>query len=152
MSAPIRTCLWMEARAEEAARFYVSLWRDAEMQEIVRPRKDVALVNFRLRGAPFQILEAAPRPQPFTHAASISVLTEDQAETDRLWAALTREGEEVACGWLRDRFGVSWQIAPRAFVERLASPDAAAVARAMAVMETMKKLEIEPLLKAFRGA
>lgn len=152
MTAPVRSCLWMEARAEEAARFYVSLWPDAEMQAIVRPRAGVALINFSLRGAPFQILEAAPRPQPFTHATSISVLTQDQTETDRLWAALTEGGEEIACGWLRDRFGVSWQIAPRAFVELLSSSDGAAIARAMAVMETMKKLELEPLLKAFRGA
>ena len=151
MSAPLRTCLWMADRAEEAAAFYVSLFPDSRVERVVRPRADVALVDFTLRGAPFQILEARG-PVKLNNAASVSVLTQDQAETDRLWAALTDGGEEIVCGWLRDRFGLSWQIAPRRFVELLSSPDKAAVARGMAAMETMKKLDLAALEKAFAGA
>lgn len=151
MSARLRTCLWLEAKAEEAARFYVSLLPGSTFESVVRPRAGVGLVNFTLQGAPYQILEAAPAQDRLNTAVSISVLTDSQAETDRLWAALTEGGSEIVCGWLRDRYGLCWQIAPARFVELLGSPDKAAVARAMAKMETMKKLDAAELEKAFRG-
>ena len=151
MTARVRTCLWMEARAEEAARFYVSLLPGSTVERVTRPRPGVALVDFTLQGAPFQILEAAPAQDKFNNATSVSVLVEDQAELDRLWAALSAGGSEIACGWLRDRYGLSWQIAPRRFIELLGSPDAEAVARAMAKMETMVKLDLAALEAAFRG-
>lgn len=157
MSAPIghasvRTCLWMEANAEEAARFYVSLLPGSSVDMVARPRPGVALVNFTLRGAPLQILEAAPAQDKLSNAVSISVETKDQAETDHLWAALTEGGNEIACGWLRDRYGLSWQIVPARMIELLQSPDKAAVGRAMKAMEGMKKLDVTALEKAFHGA
>lgn len=151
MSAPVRACLWMAEKGEEAARFYVSLLPGSSLDNVARPRPGVAVIDFTLNGAPFQILEAGPAPDKLNNAASISVLTQDQAQTDRLWAALTEGGAEIACGWLRDRYGLSWQIAPRRFVELLSSPDKDAVGRAMAKMETMKKLDLAELERAFRG-
>lgn len=109
------------------------------------------MVEFTLAGAPMMILDAPGAPAP-SHAASISVLAADQAETDRLWAALTAEGgAEVACGWLTDRWGVSWQIVPRRLPEMLASPDRAAAARAFEAMQGMVKLDHAALDAAFHA-
>lgn len=152
MSARVRTCLWVADRAEEAARFYVSLLPGSTLDDVVRPRPGVAVVDFTLQGAPYQFLEAAPARDKLTNVVSISVTTPDQAETDRLWAALTEGGEEIACGWLRDRFGLCWQIVPARFLEILRAPDKAAVGRAMTRMETMKKLDVAAFEAAFRGA
>ncbi len=152
MNPTVRTCLWMERDAEQAARFYVSLLPGSTLDQVTRPRPNVAVVNFTLQGAPYQILEAAPAQDKLNFAVSISVATPDQAETDRLWDALTQGGTEIACSWLRDRYGLCWQIVPARFAELLASPDKAAVERAMAAMETMKKLDLATLEKAFRGA
>ena len=150
--ASVRTCFWVKEKAEEAARFYVSLLPGSSLDAVTRPRRGVELVNFTLRGAPFQFLEAAPAQNALNNATSISVVTQDQAETDRLWAALGEGGSEIACGWLRDRYGLSWQIVPQGMIDMLSSPDKAAVGRAMTAMEGMKKLDLPTLEKAFRGA
>lgn len=105
-----RTCLWFESGGEEAARFYVTLLPDSRIESIYRraPDQRPLVVDFTLGGAPYQILNGGPEVAQ-SAAVSISVVTEDQAETDRLWDALTADGgQEGRCAWLTDRWGVSW--------------------------------------------
>jgi predicted 3-demethylubiquinone-9 3-methyltransferase (glyoxalase superfamily) len=109
------------------------------------------VVEFTLRGAPFMVLNA-PVGGAHSPAASISVLTVDQAETDRLWAALTDGGAESRCGWLTDRFGVWWQIVPQALPRLMGGPDPAASARVQAALLTMGKIDIAALEAASKGA
>ena len=150
----VRTCLWFDGQGEEAARFYVSLLPGSAIESVHRPAPDgpALIVEFSLAGAPYMILNGGPK---YTHtpAASISVSTEDQETTDRLWAALTADGgRESQCGWLVDRFGVSWQVVPRAAVRLLRDGDREAVGRAQAAMLRMRKLDVAALEAAFRGA
>lgn len=149
----VRTCLWFDGRGEEAARFYVSLLPGSEIETVLRMEPDAPalVVEFTLAGTPYMTLDAGPKYPP-TPAASISVLTEDQAETDRLWAALTVDGgEDVQCGWVRDRFGVSWQIVPKVLPRMLAAEDRQAAQRAMSAMMGMKKIDITAVERAFAG-
>ena len=150
----VRTCLWFDGQGEEAARFYVSLLPGSAIEGVHRPAPDgpALIVEFSLAGAPYMILNGGPH---FTHtpAASISVSTGDQETTDRLWAALTADGGwESHCGWLVDRFGVSWQVVPRAAVRLLRDGDREAAGRAQAAMLQMRKLDVAALEAAFRGA
>jgi len=154
MTAKVRTCLWYDGKAEEAARFYVSLLPDSRIENVFRPTPDspALVVNFILAGTPYQGLNGGPQ-HPFTEAASISVLTEDQAETDRLWAALLADGgEPKACAWLTDRFGLCWQIVPEALPRLLSDPDPAAAGRVMEAMMGMVKIDIAGLEAAHRGS
>ena len=156
-TAKVRTCLWFDDRALPAAEFYCALLPDsridrveysAEGQPMTTPGMVLA-VDFTLAGAPFQALNGGPH---FTldEAVSIAVLTEDQAETDRLWAALVADGgAESQCGWLKDRFGLSWQIEPRRALELLNGPQAAKVWPAFM---QMKKIDIAALEAAAEGA
>ena len=117
-TAKVRTCLWFDGRGREAAEFYVSLLPDSAIEAPYRPAPDAPplVVEFTLAGTPYMILNGGPQ-YPHTPTASISVPTRDQEETDRLWAALTADGgRESRCGWLVDRYGVSWQIVPEALV------------------------------------
>ena len=143
----VRTCFWFEKHGQKAAEFYVSLVRDSQIDGIYphgRP-EDPMIVEFALAGAPMMILTAGPHYK-LTPAASISVLTEDQAETDHLWSELTKDGgEESMCEWLIDRFGVSWQIVPEALPRLLGHPDRDAAGRAQAAMMQMKKIDIAAL-------
>ena len=122
----VRTCFWFARRGIDAARFYVGLLPDSRIDAVVdhgRP-DDPMVVEFTLAGAPMMILTAG---EMFEHspATSISVLTKDQAETDRLWSALLADGgKESVCGWLVDRYGVSWQVVPENMGELLAKPGA----------------------------
>lgn len=154
MASPVRTCLWMEKDGEAAARFYTALIPGSAIEGDFRFKGgDVAalVVNFHLAGTPYMILNGGPH-FTLTPAASISVLTEDQAETDRLWQALTAEGgQESQCGWLVDRWGLSWQITPRAVMEMNFSDDAEASERARQAMYQMKKLDIAAMRKAYEG-
>lgn len=149
----VRTCLWFDSRGEEAARFYVSLLPDSRIETVSRPDPDgpALTVDFTLAGAPYQALNGGPH-FPQTPAASISVLTKDQAETDALWTALVAGGgKDGQCGWLTDRFGVSWQIVPAPLLEMLGAPDRAAAERAQQAMLQMRKIDIAALESAFRG-
>ena len=149
----VRTCLWFDSRGEEAARFYVSLLPDSRIETVSRPDPDgpALTVDFTLAGAPYQVLNGGPI-YPQTPATSISVLTKDQAETDALWSALVADGGEAGqCGWLTDRFGVSWQVVPEPLIEMLSAPDRAAATRANEAMLKMGKIEIAVLEAAFRG-
>ena len=152
-SPRVRTCLWFDSQGEEAARFYVSLLPDSRIETVSRPEPDgpALTVDFILAGAPYQVLNGGPI-FPHTPAASISVLTKDQAETDALWAALVADGgKEGQCGWLTDRFGVSWQIAPEPLLEMQSAPDRAAALRAQQAMLQMGKIDVAALEAAFRG-
>lgn len=148
-----RTCLWFQDAGEQAAAFYVSLLPDSEVTHVWRPDPDgpVVVVEFTLAGTPYMILNGGPTHE-LSPAASISIATRDQAETDRLWDALTANGgRESRCGWLVDRYGVSWQIVPEALPKMLSSDDRAAADRAMAAMMTMNKIDIAALEATFSG-
>jgi predicted 3-demethylubiquinone-9 3-methyltransferase (glyoxalase superfamily) len=151
----ISTCLWFDTQAEEAANFYVSLLDDSEVTDVQRlegtPSGDnVALVFFRLAGKEFMAINGGPQ-FPFTEAVSIHIGVKDQAEVDRLWAALTDGGEEGQCGWLKDRFGLSWQVVPDRLGELLSDPDAERSQRAMQAMLQMRKIEVKVLEDAANG-
>jgi predicted 3-demethylubiquinone-9 3-methyltransferase (glyoxalase superfamily) len=151
----ISTCLWFDTQAEEAANFYVSLLDDSEVTDVQHlegtPSGDnVALVFFRLAGKEFMAINGGPQ-FPFTEAVSIHIGVKDQAEVDRLWAALTDGGEEGQCGWLKDRFGLSWQVVPDRLGELLSDPDAERSQRAMQAMLQMRKIEVKVLEDAANG-
>lgn len=146
-----RTCLWFERNGLEAARFYVSLLPESRLEKDYAAAADPLTVEFRLDGAPYQILNGGPHYK-LSPAASISVTTEDQAETDRLWSALIADGgAESMCGWLADRYGVSWQIVPRQLIRILTDKDREAAARAQQALMKMKKIDIAALEAAFKG-
>ena len=154
MTTPkVCTCLWFDGDAEEAARFYTSLLPDSRITSVARLDPDAAAltVDFTLGGTPYRALNGGPKYK-FTEAASITVMTKDQEETDRLWAALIAEGgSESQCAWLKDRFGLSWQIVPEGLPRLLSAPDRAAAERAMQAMLRMRKIDIAALETAFRG-
>lgn len=146
LAQKVRTCWWFERDGLAAARFYAALLPDSRLEGEVNPDDGEPLVvEFTLAGAPMMILNGGPHYAQ-TPAASISVLTDDQAETDRLWDALVADGgAESRCGWLRDRFGVSWQIVPRRLPELLSSPDRDAAGRVQAAMMQMGRIDIAAL-------
>lgn len=148
----IRTCLWFEKGGAEAAAFYVTLLQDSWVEtEHALGRKEPLLVDFTLAGAPYQILNGGPHFK-LSEATSISVLAEDQSEINRLWDALTADGgEESQCGWLKDRWGVSWQIYPQALLDMQGADDQEAAERVRQAMYKMKKLDIAALQAAFNG-
>jgi predicted 3-demethylubiquinone-9 3-methyltransferase (glyoxalase superfamily) len=155
MTTIIRTCLWFrDGRGREAAEFYCSLIPGSRVEStfsIDNPGHDTSsIINFSLGGVPYQILDAGPM-FTLTEAVSISVETADQAETDRLWAALTANGgEESHCGWLKDRYGVSWQIFPKRLTELTTSADKNVSAKAMAAMMKQMKIDIAVIEAAVR--
>ena len=146
MSSTIRTCLWFrDGRGQEAATFYCSLIPGSRIERTFSGDAGngaFSVIDFSLGGTRYQILDAGP-VFTLTEAVSISVETVDQAETDRLWIALTADGGvESVCGWLKDRYGVSWQIFPKRLTELTLNADKNVSARAMAAMMTQKKIEI----------
>lgn len=155
MTSSIRTCLWFrDGRGSEAAEFYCSLIPESRIETTFcgdTGHGAFSVIDFALGGVPYQILDAGP-VFTLTEAVSISVATDDQAETDRLWAALTTNGgEESACGWLKDRYGVSWQIFPRRLTELTTSADKNVSSKAMAAMMKQKKIDIAEIEAAVRG-
>ena len=150
----VRTCLWFDTEGEDAANHYVSLLPDSHIETVSRPDPDgpALVVEFTLAGTPYMTLNGGPMFKP-TPAASISVLTKDQAETDALWARLLEGGgAESMCGWITARFGVSWQIVPEALPAMMAADDKAAATRARDAMMQMKKIDIAALQAAFNHA
>jgi predicted 3-demethylubiquinone-9 3-methyltransferase (glyoxalase superfamily) len=155
----ISPCLWFDGEAEEAAKFYVSLLPDSRIEKIQKNVIDspagkagsVLVVEFTLAGQRFMALNGGMRFE-HTHAVSFKIDCADQAEVDRLWDALLADGgSPEQCGWLKDRFGVSWQIVPTALPKYLGGPDAAGAQRAMQAMMGMIKLDIEGLRRAYEG-
>lgn len=152
----VSTCLWFGTEAEEAVRFYVSLVPGSGIESILHSpgdwpggkAGDVVMVTFTLGGQRFQALNGGT-PANYGTAASLSVECSDQAEVDRLWAALTADGgAEIMCGWLRDRWGVPWQIVPAMLPRLLADPDPTVAGRVFAAMTQMVKLDIAALERA----
>ena len=155
----IAPCLWYEKEAEEAAGFYVSLLPDSRIDRVQKNVADgpagrkgsVLVVDFTLAGQRFQALNGGARVE-YTHALSLSIDCKDQAEVDRLWDAfLAHGGSPVACGWLKDRYGISWQIIPGALPKMLADPDEAKAARVMEAMMRMVKIDVAALTRAHEG-
>ncbi|GJL93151.1 VOC family protein [Hyphococcus sp.] len=152
-TSKVRTCLWFEKGGLEAAKLYVSLLPDSRIDSEypTKTGKEPLTVEFTLAGAPYQILNGGPHYK-LSPAASISVLTDDQAETDRLWNALLADGgEESHCGWLADRYGVSWQIVPKALIRAVTAKDRIAAERALQAMYKMHKIDIAAIEKALKG-
>lgn len=155
----ITACLWFDGKAEEAAAFYAGTFPDSRVDKIHRAPADypsgqegqVLTVEFTLGGRPFLGLNGGPYFQ-FSEAVSFSIACEDQAEVDRYSEALIAGGGALSqCGWLKDRFGLSWQVVPKALPRLLADPDPARARRAMQAMMTMVKIDIAELQRAADG-
>ena len=155
----VYTCLWFDGQAEEAAWLYTSLIPNSSVGNVSRSAADnpstsegaVLTVDFTLDGVPYQGLNGGPVFK-FNESASIVVMCDDQAEVNRLWDALTANGGQPSnCGWLKDRFGLSWQIVPRRLAELLGDPDPDRARRAMEAMLEMHKIEIAQLESAANG-
>ena len=150
--------LWYAKEAEEAARFYASIFPGSRIIRISSlpsespsgPPESVKVVEFELFGQSFTAMSAG-QMEPFNHAISFVVDCDDQAEVDRYWNALLQGGAPEACGWLKDRYGVSWQIVPRALFTMMADPDRAKAKRATDAMLKMVKLDLPKLQAAFDG-
>jgi len=154
--------LWFDRQAEEAASFYVSIFRRSRIRSVTRydeasarasgqPVGSVMTVSFQLEGQEFTALNGGPHFK-FNEAVSFVINCDTQDEVDHFWQTLTSGGgQEVECGWLKDRFGLAWQVVPRILLEMLEDPDRAKAGRAMAAMLTMKKIDIAALRKAFDG-
>ena len=151
--------LWYTSEAEEAARHYASIFPDSRVDRVVAmptdspsgPAGSVKVVDFTLFGQRFTAMSAGPH-DPFNHAISFVVNCETQDEIDRYWTALLEGGRAEQCGWLRDRFGVAWQITPTVLVDMMSSPDTERGKRAAQAMMKMVKLDIAALKAAFEGA
>ena len=147
--------LWFDHQAEEAANFYTSLFKDSRILSVSRygeggpvPQGTVMTVNFELEGQEFIALNGGPE-YTFTPAVSFLVDCATQAEVDKLWEKLTEGGEEVQCGWLKDKYGLSWQIVPSGLTDLLNGRNAEGSRRAMQAMLQMKKLDLEKMRLAY---
>jgi len=159
MTAKIQPCLWFDKNAEEAARFYADTFPDSRVDAIQRApgdypsgkQGDVLTVEVTILGMPFLLLNGGPQFK-FDEAVSFQVATEDQPETDRYWKAIIDDGggQESACGWCKDRFGLSWQITPKRLMQLLAAGGETA-SRAFTAMMDMRKIDIAALDRAVEG-
>ncbi len=157
MTTQISTCLWFDGRAEEAANFYVSIFPNSKILKTARypegapgPSGSVMTIEFELDGRKFLGLNGGPHFK-FNEAISFIISCQTQEEVDRYWQALTAGGGEVQCGWVKDKFGVSWQVVSTALGELLSDPDAQKAKRVMQAMMGMKKLDIRGLQQAAAG-
>ena len=159
MASKNTLCLWFDGTAEAAAHFYASTFPDSAVTAVHRApgdypsgkSGDVLTVEFSVCGIPCVGLNGGPEFKP-TEAFSFQIATDDQAETDRLWHAIVGNGgQESECGWCKDRWGVSWQISPRALTDGIADPDRAAAKRVFEAMMTMRKIDIAAIEKARAG-
>ncbi|MFE0172123.1 VOC family protein [Streptomyces sp. NPDC059002] len=149
--------LWFDTQSEDAAKFYVSVFPNSEITNVTyygegspRPAGTVLTVEFKLDGAEFLALNGGPE-FTFDEAVSFSIDCADQDEVDHYWAKLSEGGEEGPCGWLKDKYGLSWQVVPAALPELLADPDAERAQRVMQAMFGMKKLDVAALRAAADG-
>lgn len=152
------TCLWFDGQAEEAANHYVSIFKDSELGKIGRhteagpgPAGSVLVVEFKINGQKFVALNGGPE-FTFNEAISFQIYCEDQAEVDHYWNKLTEGGgQEVQCGWLKDKYGVSWQVIPKGLTDMISDPDPEKARRTTEAMFSMVKLDIGALKKAYAG-
>jgi predicted 3-demethylubiquinone-9 3-methyltransferase (glyoxalase superfamily) len=149
--------LWFDGKAEEAANFYTSIFKNSKILHVSRygdagpgPKGSVMLVAFEIEGQKFSALNAGPQ-YTFSPAISFFVDCETQTEVDELWQKLTVGGKEIQCGWLTDKFGVSWQIVPRALMELMQDKDPVKSQRVFKAMMGMIKIDVEALKRAYRG-
>ena len=160
---PIVLCLWFDSQAEEAARYYTSIFKNSTLGTIARyseaghevhkrPAGSVMTVEFVLNGQPFTALNGGPDFK-FNEAISFQIMCQTQEEIDHYWNKLSAGGDKQAqqCGWLKDKFGLSWQVVPTVLVEMMSDPDKEKSGRAMEAMLQMKKLDIADLERAFEG-
>jgi predicted 3-demethylubiquinone-9 3-methyltransferase (glyoxalase superfamily) len=152
------TCLWFDTEGEAAANYYASIFKDSKIGRVSRyteagpgPAGSVQTVEFELNGQKFLALNGGPL-YTFNEAVSVMVQCQDQAEVDYYWTRLSEGGSEVACGWLKDKYGLFWQIVPTALLDMIADPDPEKARRASEAMFTMKKLDIAALQRAYAGA
>ena len=157
----LRTCLWFDGQAEEAAKFYASVFKNSKVDQAT-PYGEAAgdagvgtpgepmVVTFELEGQPFMGLNGGPQFK-FSEAVSFVVNCKTQKEVDELWKKLSEGGEKGRCGWLKDKFGMSWQIVPTALVKMVSDADPARSQRVMKAMLQMDKLDIAGLKKAYEG-
>jgi predicted 3-demethylubiquinone-9 3-methyltransferase (glyoxalase superfamily) len=150
----IKPFLWFDNNAEEAAQFYLSIFKDSKILKISRygeagpgPAGSVMIVNFRIEGQDFIALNGGPHFK-FNESISFSITCETQEEVDHYWNKLTEGGQEVQCGWLKDKFGLSWQVNPTVLGELLADKDGKKAQRVMKAMMQMKKIDIAGLQRA----
>jgi len=157
----ITPCLWFDSEAEEAAKFYVSVFKNSRMGKVSRygkegfeihgrPAGSVMAVEFELDGQKFSGLNGGPLFK-FTEAISFQVQCADQEEVDYYWNKLAAGGQEVQCGWLKDKYGLSWQVVPTTLYDMLKDPDAEKVARVTKAFLQMKKFDIASLQRAYQG-
>jgi predicted 3-demethylubiquinone-9 3-methyltransferase (glyoxalase superfamily) len=154
----ITPCLWFDSQGEEAARFYVSIFPESRIGDVMRwgeggmrPKGTVLTVDFELQGQSFMALNGGPEYK-FNPAISMSVDCKTQEEVDHYWSRLLEGGgAEVQCGWLTDKFGVSWQVVPSVLPKYLKDPDGAKADRVMAAMMKMVKLDLAAIQKAYDG-
>ena len=158
MTDKLTPCLWFDTEGEDAATFYTSVFPNSRILDVhrygeagPRPAGTVLMVSFELDGRRYLALNGGPEYK-LNEAFSLQVDCEDQAEVDRLWATLAEGGEEGPCGWLKDRFGLSWQIVPRRLPELLSDPDPEKSQRVMAAMLKMGKIEVDELERAAEAA
>jgi len=157
----ITPCLWFDTQAEDAARFYCSVFKNSRLGKISRfpdagqdvhhkPAGSVMTVEFELDGQPFVALNGGPQFK-FDEAVSFQIFCETQSDIDYYWSKLTTDGTEGPCGWLKDKFGLSWQVVPAAIPKMMTDPDAAKSARVMNAFMKMKKLDIAVIERAYAG-
>jgi predicted 3-demethylubiquinone-9 3-methyltransferase (glyoxalase superfamily) len=155
----IMPCLWFDTQAEEAAKFYCSVFKNSKIitvsrypeagQEIhKKPAGSVMVVAFELEGIPFTALNGGPQFK-FDEAISFQIMCDSQDEIDHHWYALAKDGQEGPCGWLKDKFGLSWQVVPSAIPKMMSDADSKKSARVMNAFMTMKKLDLAALRRAF---
>lgn len=160
---PITPCLWFDNQAEEAARFYTGIFKNSKIGKISRyteagreahgrPPGSVMTVEFELNGQPFTALNGGPHFK-FNEAVSFQIMCQDQEEVDYYWNNLTRGGDPNAqqCGWVKDKYGLSWQVVPTALIEMMGDPDREKSGRAMEAMLKMKKIDIAAMRRAYEG-
>ncbi|HEX2584570.1 MAG TPA: VOC family protein [Steroidobacteraceae bacterium] len=158
MSQKITPCLWFDGDAEEAAKFYVSLLPNSRIDTVFRSPTDtpsgkagtVLTVEFTLAGTQYLGLNGGPN-YTFNQAVSFMINCDTQEEVDRLWNTIKREGKEIACGWISDKWGLPWQIVPKRLSELIKDPDPARARRAMEAMMKMVKIDIAALERAVAG-
>lgn len=153
----ITPCLWFDDQAEEAVRFYTSTFKNSTIDKVThygeggpRPKGSVLTVSFHIDGQEFLALNGGPIFK-FTEAISWIVNCETQEEVDRMWEKLSEGGEKGRCGWLKDKYGMSWQVVPTLLVQLMGDPDPARSARVFQAMLRMNKLDIQELKKAYEG-
>jgi predicted 3-demethylubiquinone-9 3-methyltransferase (glyoxalase superfamily) len=151
------TCLWFDGQAEEAAEYYTSIFPKSKIGEIGRYTEagpgepgSVVAVEFEINGQKFVGLNGGPEFK-FNEAISFQIFCKDQDEVDHYWNTLTEEGEESVCGWLKDKYGVSWQVIPDGLLELISDPDPEKAKRATEAMLSMRKLDIEAIRRAHAG-